>query len=323
MKQNKAYHDNFRNNTLPDKSVQLIIADPPYFEVKGEFDFIWNSFDDYLQDVEIWAIECKRLLADNGTLFWYGDAKKIAYSQIILDRYFNLLSNVTIHVIDRQTNKITVEDARSFISTTERVLMYSNEINRTGLEEIKLDVNNFKPLRDYFEYLQKSIPSTKKIILETIGTVADHCFRWGSSQWDMPTLETYNELIKHFKIDQLEKFQQYEELRRQYEELRRPFNPNEAYKMDVLRVSQEGHITGKYDHDTVKPLKLSRVLIQTCSRPNDLVFVPFAGSGTECEAAAIEGRPFIAFDIEKKYVDMTNKRVRPHLQQQTIFDQGA
>ena len=84
------------NNQLPDKSVQLIIADPPYFEVKGEFDFIWKSFDDYLKDVEKWAIECKRLLADNGTLFWYGHAKKIAYAQIIFDKYFNLENNITI-----------------------------------------------------------------------------------------------------------------------------------------------------------------------------------------------------------------------------------
>ncbi len=57
------------NNGLPGKSVQLIIADPPYFETKGEFDFVWNTFEDYLQDVERWAIECKRVLAENGTLY--------------------------------------------------------------------------------------------------------------------------------------------------------------------------------------------------------------------------------------------------------------
>ena len=90
----KIYCDDFLNNGLPDKSVQLIIADPPYFEVKGDFDFIWDSFDEYLADVEKWAKECKRILADNGTLFWYGSAKRIAYSQIILDRYFNLVNNL-------------------------------------------------------------------------------------------------------------------------------------------------------------------------------------------------------------------------------------
>ena len=69
---NKIHHKNFLDNTLPDKTVQLLIADPPYFQVKGDFDFIWKSFDDYLKDVEIWVKECKRLLADNGTLFRYG-----------------------------------------------------------------------------------------------------------------------------------------------------------------------------------------------------------------------------------------------------------
>jgi DNA modification methylase len=113
---------------------------------------------------------------------------------------------------------------------------------------------------------------------------------------------------------------EYEELRKEYEELRRPFN-NSQHFGDVIRTPN--YETGKYDHDTIKPLKLSRVLVQTCSRPKDLVFVPFAGSGTECEASIIEGREFIAFDIEQKYVEMSTKRVRPHLRQTTIFDQGA
>jgi DNA modification methylase len=30
MEVNKIYHDDWMNNQLPDKSVQLIIADPPY-----------------------------------------------------------------------------------------------------------------------------------------------------------------------------------------------------------------------------------------------------------------------------------------------------
>ena len=47
-----------------------------------------------LKDVEKWAIECKRILADNGTLFWYGHAKRIAYAQIIFDKHFNLINNL-------------------------------------------------------------------------------------------------------------------------------------------------------------------------------------------------------------------------------------
>ena len=83
MQINEVHNIDFLNNTLPDKCANLIFADPPYYKVKGDFDFIWKTFDEYLADVEKWAIECKRILADNGTLLWYGDANNIAYSQVI------------------------------------------------------------------------------------------------------------------------------------------------------------------------------------------------------------------------------------------------
>ena len=95
MELNTVHNIDFLNNDLPDKCANLIIADPPYYKVKGDFDLIWKTFDSYLKDVEKWAIECKRLLADNGTLFWYGNAKNIAYAQIIFDKHFNLINNLT------------------------------------------------------------------------------------------------------------------------------------------------------------------------------------------------------------------------------------
>jgi len=67
-------------------------------------------------------------------------------------------------------------------------------------------------------------------------------------------------------------------------------------------------ITKNYDHETKKPETLTRALILTCSKPNDLVFVPFAGSGTECAMAKKEKRQFIGYDIDKKNVDMSNNR---------------
>ncbi len=47
MEYNKVHNINFLDNNLPDKCANLIIADPPYYKVKGGFDFIWNSFEDY------------------------------------------------------------------------------------------------------------------------------------------------------------------------------------------------------------------------------------------------------------------------------------
>ena len=333
MEQNKIYHSDWMSNTLEDKSVQLIIADPPYFEVKGEFDFIWKTFDEYLQQVELWVKECKRILADNGTLFWYGNSKKIAYSQIIIDKYFNLENSLVWRKKDSiQYQYYSPDLARTFNTHNERLLMYSNEVIMTGLETIKLDVENFKTLRQYFKELQEWIGIPKSKIVEQVGQTADHCFRWGSTQWDLPTIETYNKLIELYKIDTWEKFKPYEltkneneDLRKEYEglrqeyEIQRRFFYNPQKYEEVLEFSQEGHKTGKYDHDTCKPETLTRALILTCSRPKDLILIPFAGSGTEVAMAIKEGRNAIGFDTELKYVEMGNKRTDIIKAQPSLF----
>lgn len=314
MELNKVYNLNFLDNTLPDKSVQLIIADPPYFEVKGAFDFVWPSFDAYLSDVERWAKECKRVLADNGTLFWYGDAKKIAYSQVIIDKHFNLENSIVWENTNPHKQQIRFsEGLRSFAPLTERILMYSND--KYNLTQCVFHIR---------DYIRKEIISAKGGVVlgeinKTLGTatngggVASACLSLSKSEPTMITKEMYERLQK-WCFPYMTK--EYEALREEYESLRRPFN-NAAHYGDVLRFPN--YNTKTHDHDTVKPETLTRALIQTCSRPNDIVLAPFAGSGTECAMAIKEGRRCIGFDIEQKYVEMANKRIEKHLSQPTIF----
>ena len=328
MEVNKIYHDDWMNNQLPDKSVQLIIADPPYFEVKGDFDFIWKSFDDYLKDVEKWCLECKRLLADNGTLFWYGHAKNIAYAQVIFDKHFNLINNL---VWDKGSfmGLEESEGLRSFAPCTERILMYGSKAqDTTGLQGIQNDLELYKPIRDYFLEQKKNCNYTFKEINEKCfgsasngGGMASNILTSYKNGWTFPTKEKYDALQKiglcPKPYDELRK--EYEELRKEYEELRRPFT-NLFKLQEVFRFSNEAVKTGaKYDHDTVKPETLTRALILTCSRKNDLVFVPFAGSGTEVAMAIKEGRKAIGFDIEEKYVEMGNKRTDIIKAQPSLF----
>ena len=301
---NKIYNDDWLNNDLPDKSVQLIIADPPYYKVKGDFDFVWKTFDDYLKDVERWAIECKRVLADNGTLYWYGDAKNIAYAQIIFDKHFNLLNSLVWENTNDHKQQIRFNtELRTFAPLTERLLMYSNETyNLTQCVYI---------IRDY---IRGEITMSKgKIVLkevnEALGTatngggVASACLSLDKTEPTMLTKEMY-EKLQVWCYPYLRK--EYEELRKEYEERRRPFN-NERFHGDVIKIPN--YETSKYEHDTIKPEKLSRELILISSKKNDLVLVPFAGSGTECTMSIKEGRNFIGFDIEPKYVEIANKRV--------------
>ncbi len=79
------------------------------------------------------------------------------------------------------------------------------------------------------------------------------------------------------------------------------------------------HITGNYDHPTKKTEKLSTLMIKSTTRENDLVVIPFAGSGTECAMSVKDSRKFIAFEIEEKYVKMSNDRVQNILRQPSLF----
>ena len=141
----------------------------------------------------------------------------------------------------------------------------------------------------------------------------------------MPTIETYNELIHHFQIDKWGGFkeyetlrQEYETLRQEYETLRRPFD-NFMRMEDVWDFAQDVHITGNYDHPTKKTEKLSTLMIKSTTRENDLVVIPFAGSGTECAMAVKEGRRTIGFEIEEKHAKMSNDRVQNILRQPSLF----
>ncbi len=64
----------------------------------------------------------------------------------------------------------------------------------------------------------------------------------------------------------------------------------------------------KVDHPTQKPLSISRRIIKHFSNQGELVIVPFAGSGSECLAALMEGRNFIGFELNQKYINIANDR---------------
>ncbi len=319
MELNKIYNTDWLNNELPDKSVQLIIADPPYFETKGDFDFIWETFEDYLIDVEKWAIECKRLLAENGTLYWFGGSKKIAYTQVIFDKYFGLVNNLTWEKAeaDGLFGSTGSEQLRSYPNSTERILMYSNDV-----------YNLTQCVYSIRDYIRAEIKRAKgKIILKEVnkalgtatngGGVASACLSLDKAEPAMFTKEMYQKLQVWLNDSKEYEYlrKEYEELRKEYEELRRPFE-NVTKSTEILKVRFK---PSEYDHPTVKPEMLARLLILTSSRKNDLVLVPFAGSGTECAMSVKEGRNTIGFEITPKHAEMSNKRLKNILRQPSLF----
>lgn len=61
-----------------EQSCQLIVADPPYFQVQvdEEWDNTWKDEDDYLQWTLDWVRACDRVLREDGLLYIFGQLGK-------------------------------------------------------------------------------------------------------------------------------------------------------------------------------------------------------------------------------------------------------
>jgi DNA modification methylase len=66
----------------------------------------------------------------------------------------------------------------------------------------------------------------------------------------------------------------------------------------------------KVDHPSQKPMALSERLVRHFSPPNGHIVIPFAGSGSECVAAFINGRTFEATEINPSYQQLATRRLK-------------
>ncbi len=295
--------------TMPDKSVDAVITDPPYFRVvNNDWDNQWKTREEFINWLELAAVQWRRIIKDNGSLYVFADDKMVAYIQVMLDRYFLLLNHLVWNKSTSSFAATYAKNFRSYAPTTERILFYSAQFDPTGWETVKLDMNNFVPLREYFRRYQEALGLNIKQINERLGhRKAEHAFYWGSTQWDLPTQETYAELDKvPLKYEFVRR--EYEDLRREYEDLRRPFNADEK----SLEVLEGPPVRGLENtaHPTTKPLWIMREFVTRSTNEGMTVFDPFMGSGTTGVACVQMGRNFIGCEIDPTYFAIAEKRIK-------------
>lgn len=66
----------------------------------------------------------------------------------------------------------------------------------------------------------------------------------------------------------------------------------------------------KYGHPSEKPLEIIKKLVLTASNEGDLIFDPFMGSGTTAVACKELNRNFIGCEIETRYCEIAEKRLK-------------
>jgi site-specific DNA-methyltransferase (adenine-specific) len=304
--------------SIPDKSIDAVITDPPYNIGKAK----WDKIDNYIEWCGAWFLECQRILKDNGSFyFFHNDMEQIADLMLWIRNNTKFIFKQFIvwnKRFDGASNKgfldgfVVPEGLRNYQQMAEYCLFYTFQ-DETGLTTVKLDMNNFSTLRQYFKDYQEALGLTKLSILEKIGQQADHCFRWGSSQWDMPTEETYRALAK-LPISNEFVRREYEDLRREYEDLRNTFN-NQKTHHSVWNYE----IAPRCEHITPKPIDLLVNIVKHSSNDNYTILDPFMGSGTTGVACVQTWRNFIGIEIDEGYYKIAEKRIHDAQQQMRLF----
>jgi len=105
-------------------------------------------------------------------------------------------------------------------------------------------------------------------------------------------------------------------------------NVNDGRATSIDNPYQRGDTQRLNRHETVKPLALMRWLVRLVTPPGGLVLDPFTGSGSTGCAAALEGFPFLGFELDEGHAETARRRIahwqsvaEDEARQATIFDE--
>lgn len=306
---------------IPDGSIDLILTDPPYGNMKGAELDGWDKnktlWDDTIDPQFIFS-ESKRILRKNG--------KIILFSQ---EPYSSNLINQTTPAVPFNYRMIWEKDhfANALLSKKAPV-SYFEDILVFTKTNIKHDFEGSHPLREYFKEIFDFIGHTKRQIITDIGSRVDHTFRYNSSQFELCTEQTYTDLIEWYNVDTFIGFKPYEDLEKIHREYKddlilemsnkypNTFNlpTGQKYKSNILKYKKDynGY------HPTQKPVALMEDLIKTYTNVSDKVLDFTMGSGSTGVAAVNLGREFTGIERDDRYFAIAEKRIS-EAEQNSLF----
>lgn len=272
---------------IADKSVDLVIADPPYWKVIGEkWDYQWRTEEDYIEWALKWIAEVSRTLRYGGTFYLFGYFRTLALlvphlSDFELDLRQQILVDKGMRAVSGRATK----KYRLFPNTTESILFITKE--------------NRKFVKPFLKERQAALGLKSKEINEALGVKSNGGGMWSiytgknvCEQFPTRTLWTKLQKVLDFDLD--------------YDKVAQTFNPQMGLT-DIWRdidFYKEDRV-----HPTQKPLKLIKRLIRASSNANDLVLDPFGGSGSTALAALQLDRNYIMIEQDENYYKNILERI--------------
>ena len=301
---------------LPKESVDLIVADPPYYKtINEEWDKQWKTEEEFIEWCRSWFKECVRVLKPTGSFYCYGFFDILSKLKVLVfDKELYIRQNITLNKGVKSIAGRTSDKLRMFPTASEYLLFY------TKIQEDGRDINNhFTSIRNYLrdEKKKAGLKTCKQInsllgVDTSGGGMASHYFSSKCKQWSLPTEEMYLKLqtTGFFK-------KSFKELREEYESQRFVFN----LPLGVTDV-WDFNIDKNRFHPTQKPKQITDRIIKASSNKNQIVLIPFGGSGSEVLSCMRNFRQFICYENNPQYFKIINDRIQS-AKSQTLLSQPS
>lgn len=269
-----------------DMQFDLSIIDPPYFRIlKNEK---WDKFSTYTEYIE-WCSKWVNLIG-----------KRMRYSGTVLlygcTRNFDILSD--LNKLFRENGFYFVEEIvidKGIKSIAGRISPKIKMLPPVS-ENILVYRKDAKPfVRELLLSKQKEKGLSVKEIKQYLGMAANGGGNWtkycGKTEFPLlPTKEHWLKIQKLLDIDLA------------YSDIEEVYNGVLGLTNVWSDIDFNWH-KKRTKHPSEKPLKLSERCIEIFSRPNDIVFVPFLGSGSELLACNNLNRICIGSELDKDYFE--------------------
>jgi site-specific DNA-methyltransferase (adenine-specific) len=290
---------------IPDRSVSLILTDPPYHVTKkqniyGDTNFAHDRH--YLEWMAQYANEWRRVLRPNGSLFCFCDSSMAARLEVLLSSNFNILSHIVWTKpnnpgFDGWKGKMKKEALRQWYPHSERIIFAEPAVEGNL---------NRSPFAEFLRKVRIQAGLSQHELTALIGAYGKVNHGGAVSNWEAgrntPSREQYEKICSAIlatgKVESMPF----------YEDVVRVFTIDGSKEFtDVWTFPSVRPYQGK--HPAEKPMNLLEHAIAATTYPGDIVLDCFAGSGNTAFAALNLGRRAVAIEIDPKWVETIARRL--------------
>lgn len=232
---------------------------------------------------------------------------------IIPDNSLHLMITSPPYNVSKEYDEdLTLEEYLAMLtkvfSETYRVLVNGG---RACINVANLGRKPYIPLSDYISKIMIDLGfNMRGEIIWNKAASASPSTAWGS--WmsaSNPTLRDIHEYILVFSKG---------DYKRERKKQEKEYRQNSISRDDFMEWTKSiwtfnAESARRIGHPAPFPIDLPYRLIQLLSFTNDIILDPFMGSGTTGIAALKSNRKFVGFDTSEEYIELANRRIKPHL----------